>query len=418
MKFNSKAVEQYIVGCMIQDEMCSNRCLEISNKYFQDVKVREIYEKIVEIVNENKVVDLAEVAMKGVDTELLNQCFLDAATTTSFEEKFELLKAIYNKNNLISQVASLYNELNEGHFNTTQELNERLVDALKVEQPKDNKAKKISEIYDDLQDEYEFFETQKPMLYGINELDKYTHGIYNSELTVIAARPGKGKTALAVQIALNLDDQNLKGVIFSREMGQTQIIRRVIANKLKINSYKLKRLKHMTDYDKQNMEKNEDEIRNIDLRIDTTCETVEKIMMMCKYYKNIGELDFIIIDYLQLLETSKKCQSREQEVAYISRQLKLLTLNLKIPVILLSQLNRGPEQRQEKRPVLSDLRESGAIEQDANNVFMLYQDKHMEEEKKLDIMIVKQREGVTRDITVKYYKGTNTIEDLYNTCPF
>lgn len=415
MILNSLAIEQYIIGCMIQDSQCNNRCLEVSEKYFQDSNIREIYNQIVNILGENKAVDLAELAIRGVDAQTLNDCFMIAATTTAFDEKFELFKTIYNKNNLINQVAKLYNELKETQFDNMQDLNERLVDALQIEKTTHNKAKTIAEIYEDLQNEYEFYETQKPMKYGIKELDKYTEGIFSSELTVIAARPGMGKTALAVQVSINLAEQGFKGIIFSREMGQTQIARRIIANKLKINSYKLKRLNHMTETEKKNLNENANNFAKLKLRVDTNCETVEKIKMMCKYYHQLGELDFIVIDYLQLLETIKKCQNREQEVAHISRQLKLLTLELNIPVILLSQLNRGSEQRADKRPMLSDLRESGAIEQDANNVFMLFQDKKMEEDKLLDIMIVKQREGVTRDVTVLYYKSTNLIIDK---CPF
>lgn len=419
MDYKNEELEKYVVGCMIQDENCAIRCLEINEKHFTNNEVRNIYNQVVNILEQNKTVELFELAIRKVDSNTLNECYNSATTTVEFESKLEQFKALYNKNNTIIQLMKLTERLKETEFESTSEITETIIGSIKIQDSDKSKAKTMKDIYNDLKKEYEFFKNQKPMKYGIAKLDKYTQGIFSHELTVIAARPGMGKTALAVQASINLAKQGFKGLIFSREMGGTQIIRRIIANTFKINSYKLKREEGMTEEERKMIENKQDQFTNLNLRIDTFSETIEKIKVSCKYFKQMNQLDFVVIDYLQLLETSRKCQNREQEVAHISRQLKLLTLELEIPILLLSQLNRGSEQRQDKRPVLSDLRESGAIEQDANNVLMLYQTKSMEEDNRLDILIEKQREGAKKDVPVKYYKRTNLICDVKEgECPF
>lgn len=414
MDFNNIAVEKYVVGCMAQDENCSNRCLEIKDKYFSDDYTREIYNNIVKIKDENKAVDMAELAMRKVNIETLTECLTIAATTASFDEKLEKLKTIYNKNNILSEVLTLYNELRENSYETLEELNNRVLDCLKIETTCNSKSKSLKDIFTELYVEYDKCSSQKPMYYGLKELDKYTQGIFNNELTVIAARPGKGKTALAIQLSINLAEQGFKGVFFSREMGETQVIRRIIANKIKMNSNKLKRYENMNEEEQMLLVQKASLITDLPLEVDAKSSKIEQIKSQVKYKKQKNELDFIVIDYLQLLRTERKFQSREQEVSFYSRELRLLSQELDIPVILLAQLNRAVEQRSVQRPMLSDLRESGAVEQDANNVFMLYQDEDMERDNILEIMIVKQREGMLKNVSVKYYKSTNYITDLYS----
>lgn len=411
MDNRNDSLEAYVVGCMIQDSNCSNRCLEINEKYFKNESVRNIYNTIVKLLDENKVVDMAELAIRKVNIKTLQSCLNIAVTTASFDYKLEKLKALYNKENVIMQIEKLRESLKEQDFETVDELNTKLIDVINIEKNNSNKAKSLLNIYCDLYVEFDDAKKRKPMFYGMKYLDECTQGVFNNELTVIAARPGKGKTALSIQFCINLSEQGFKGVFFSREMGETQVIRRIIANKLKINSNKLKRYDNLNEQEKIELMQKSKLITDLPLRIDTKSSTIEQIKIITKYYKQRNELDFIVIDYLQLLRTDKKFQSREQEISYYSRELRLLSQELDIPIFLLAQLNRAVEQRQNQRPMLSDLRESGAIEQDANNVFMLYQDEDMEKNKFLDIMIVKQREGILRNITVKYYKSTNIIVD-------
>lgn len=240
---------------------------------------------------------------------------------------------------------------------------------------------------------------------GIFDLDKLTCGLHNQELTIIGARPGMGKTTLTLQIAQNIAKE--KNVVFvSLEMSDIQLIQKMIAKHSMINSYKM-RLGTLEDNDWNKIAEASVKISDLKLKVDTKIRTIQEIELMAKRLKNKEEIDLLIIDYIQLLKSQGKFNLREQEVAEISRRLKLLSLELNIPIIALCQLNRNANIGE---PTLADLRESGSLEQDADNIIFIY--KEDEESNITTLKLAKQRAGDTGKVKVKFNKQLSMFVNL------
>lgn len=236
---------------------------------------------------------------------------------------------------------------------------------------------------------------------GITDLDDKILGLHNQEFTVIGARPGVGKTTLALQIAQNIARKGKEVTIISLEMSDTQLIQKLIASKARINSYKMRR-GTLEEADFEKIRDVSEDISNLPITLISRATTIQKIETTIRKLKNKNQLDLVIIDYIQLIKNNKKLPSREQEVADITRTLKLLSLELDIPIIGLCQLNRNATKAE---PTLADLRESGSIEQDADNVWFLYQEKE-DESNVVDVTlkIAKQRAGEIGKVNLKFNK--------------
>ena len=212
---------------------------------------------------------------------------------------------------------------------------------------------------------------------GFDRYDSITSGFHGSDLLILAARPAMGKTAFALNLAINVARQGKGVLIYSLEMGNEQLFDRLVASEAKI---RLKALKDstMTPEELVNLGSGLGRLSEMPIYIsDSSSVTMLEIKATARRLKSEGKLDFMLIDYLQLINPSENSRkSREQEISEISRSLKILAKELNIPIVTLSQLSRGVEQRVDKRPILSDLRESGAIEQDADMVMFLYRDKY------------------------------------------
>ena len=233
---------------------------------------------------------------------------------------------------------------------------------------------------------------------GFSYLDTVTSGLNKSDLLLIAARPGMGKTSFALNIATNVARHSGKEVaIFSLEMSKEQLVNRLLAMESHVDSQNM-RTGNLKDEDWTKLVEGADIIGRSNLIIDDTPGiSIAEMRSKCRKYKLEHNLGIIMIDYLQLMSGSGKSDSRQQEISDISRSLKALARELDVPVIALSQLSRAVEQRPDHRPMLSDLRESGAIEQDADVVMFLYRDDyyHKDTEKKdiAEVIIAKQRNG-------------------------
>lgn len=236
---------------------------------------------------------------------------------------------------------------------------------------------------------------------GITDLDDKILGLHNQELTVIGARPGVGKTTLALQIAQNIARKGKNVTIISLEMSDKQLIQKLIASKARINSYKMRR-GTLEESDFEKISNVSADISKLPITLISNATTIQKIETIIRKLKNKNQLDLIIIDYIQLIKNNKKLPSREQEVADITRTLKLLSLELNIPIIGLCQLNRNATKAE---PTLADLRESGSIEQDADNVMFLYQEKE-DTSNVVDVTlkIAKQRAGEIGKVQLKFNK--------------
>ena len=263
---------------------------------------------------------------------------------------------------------------------------------------------------------------------GFSELDKMTTGFHDDELIILAARPGVGKTAFALNVAQFVGLKTDKTVaMFSLEMGAEQLVQRMLASEGLIDSQHL-RTGQLTDEEWRKLVVAAGSLDNTSIYIDDTpgIKMSEIRAKARRLAKEKGNLGLIVIDYLQLIE-GPRSESRQQEVSAISRQLKKLAKELHIPVIALSQLSRSVEQRQDKRPVFSDIRESGSIEQDADIVAFLYRDDYYRDERdeddegeveaeadngEVEVIIEKNRSGTRGTVKLMFSKPYNRFSNL------
>ena len=257
---------------------------------------------------------------------------------------------------------------------------------------------------------------------GFRDLDKITTGLHPDQLIILAARPAVGKTAFVLNIAQNVGTKQNKAVaVFSLEMGAESLVDRMLAAEGMIDSHAL-RTGQLTEQDWNNVMIAQGALAEAPIYIDDTpgIKITEIRARSRKLSQEVeGGLGLIVIDYLQLI-TGTRPENRQQEVSDISRQLKILAKELKVPVIALSQLSRGVEQRQDKRPVLSDIRESGSIEQDADVIMFVYRDDVYKFQKPADrppqgiaeIIIGKQRNGPVGVAELMYMSPYTSFEDI------
>lgn len=249
---------------------------------------------------------------------------------------------------------------------------------------------------------------------GFADLDRMTSGFQRSDLIIVAARPSVGKTAFALNIAQNAAVRGKETVaIFSLEMGAAQLVQRMICAEANLDANVMRTGDFKSDDDWSKLTMGIAALSEAEIYIDDTPGvTVADIRAKCRRLKKERGLGMIVIDYLQLIHgRGKPGENRQQEVSEISRTLKQIARELEVPVIALSQLSRGVEQRQDKRPMMSDLRESGSIEQDADIVAFLYRDDYynQETEKKniIEIIIAKQRNGPVGTVELVFLKNYN-----------
>ena len=253
---------------------------------------------------------------------------------------------------------------------------------------------------------------------GFSGLDRVLVGLGKSDLVLVGARPGMGKTSFAMNLATHAAITTKKTVcIFSLEMSAEQLVSRVMSSEALIDSYRL-RSGELTDEDWGKLAHAASRLSNCDILIDDTVGlTVTGMKAKLRRTKNLG---LVVIDYLQLMQSDRRIDNRVNEVAEISRGLKLLAKELQVPVICCAQLTRGPESRNDKRPMLSDLRDSGAIEQDADIVLFLYRDEYYKSEKDepqniAEVIVAKNRHGSTGNVKMgwfgQYTKFTTLEED-------
>lgn len=257
---------------------------------------------------------------------------------------------------------------------------------------------------------------------GYRALDLMTAGLHEDELIILAARPGVGKTAFALNIAQNIGTSTNENVaIFSLEMGATQLVNRMLCAEGTINANHL-RTGQLTEEEFEKLFVAMGSLSKANIFIDDTpgIRVSEIRAKSRRLMQERGGIGLIIIDYLQLIEGSGR-ESRQQEVSEISRQLKKLAMELNVPVIALSQLSRSVEQRQDKRPILSDLRESGSLEQDADIVAFLYREDYyraeedeeeVEEDNVVEVLIEKNRSGARGTVKLLFIKEYNKFSSL------
>lgn len=281
----------------------------------------------------------------------------------------------------------------------------------KIEQINEKEKTFFEKVFDTMTKmEEDSFKSNDYSLYtGIQDLDKLTCGLHNQELTIIGARPGVGKTTLALQIAERIAEKGVETAFVSLEMSDMQIIQKMFSKKTRVNSYKM-RMGTLEEKDWEAISIAGGKISNLPIHLVTKARTIQHIENIARKLKNRNNLGLLVIDYIQLIKNKGKFNNREQEVADITRTLKLLSLELDIPIIGLCQVNRNAT-RQE--PTLADLRESGAIEQDADNVIFLYQENEADGNiVDITLKLAKQRAGETGKVYLKFNKANSEFRGV------
>jgi replicative DNA helicase len=252
---------------------------------------------------------------------------------------------------------------------------------------------------------------------GFAELDELTNGLHPGQLVIVAARPALGKSTLALDFARAASIRyDLPSIIFSLEMGRSEIAMRLLSAEAAVPLQGMRK-GTIDSRDWTTIANTRGRINDAPLYIDDSPNmTLVEIRAKCRRLKQRAGLKMVIIDYLQLMTSGKRVESRQQEVSEFSRALKLLAKELQVPVVALSQLNRGPEQRQDKMPALSDLRESGSLEQDADVVILLHRESAYEKDNpragEADFIVAKHRNGPTRTITVAFQGHFSRFQDM------
>ena len=279
----------------------------------------------------------------------------------------------------------------------------------------------LADIMEGVLDEIEAIGNRDGGMYGVPtgfaDLDDLTNGLHSGQMIIVAARPAMGKSTLALDLCRSASIHNqMASVFFSLEMNRAEITMRLLSAEAKVPLNHI-RNGNMTDDDWAKLARKMGEVSSAPMFIDDSPNmTMMEIRAKARRLKQNHDLRLIVIDYLQLMSSGKKVESRQQEVSEFSRQIKLLAKELELPIIALSQLNRGPEQRADKSPAMSDLRESGSLEQDADMVILLHRDDVYEREStrpgEADLIVAKHRNGPTRDITVAFQGHYSRFVDM------
>ena len=427
--------EQAVIGSMLTDKEAVISAIETltdDDFYREDNKI--IYSAIMNLYNRGDAIDIitlkAELSSMGKFEAVGGLEYLallpEKVPTTANVDKY--IKIVEEKSTLRTLIKTA-NELITLGYDETQEVEELMDNAeKKIFGVMQNRAQKTySSMKDILVDtfiELEELYNRKEHITGVPtgfvDLDYKTAGLHGSELILVAARPAMGKSAFALNIATNAAVRAKTPVaIFSLEMSKEQMANRILCSEAMVDSNKVRTGK-VEDDDWSKLAEASGILSEAQIFIDDTPGiSIMEIRAKCRKMKLEKNIGLVVIDYLQLVQGSnKRAGSREQEIAEISRSLKILAKEINVPVIALSQLSRAPEQRPDHRPMLSDLRESGSIEQDADIVMFLYRDDYynQDSEKKnvAEVILAKHRAGSTGTVELAWLGSYTKFANLEN----
>ena len=400
---------------------------------------RRIFSAMVSLYNQGSPIDLTTVYTRLQDMNLLDQAggieyltrISDAAVTSANTKSYVTM--IHNKSitrQMITAAEAIVNNGFEGGEDVDAYLDaseKAVLDVSRNRKAGEFKTPQelVSSVLENIRQMSENNSEITGLKTGFRELDSTIHGLQRGDMIVVAARPSMGKTAVSLNLALNVALYNRPGAvaIFSLEMAAEQLEMRLLGARSHVHLEFLKTGRLSTDQWNAVNEAASDLAQSEIYIDDTPGIKMAEIFSKCRRLQADRGLNLVLIDYIQLISGSGgRSESRQQEVSEISRNLKALARELKVPVIALSQLSRTVEQRENKRPMLSDLRESGAIEQDADIVMMLYRESYYDEAAKeeadktgserLEINIAKHRNGAVRKVYLAFEAPTNALYNI------
>lgn len=409
----SKEAEMCVIGCAL----VNNKSISVSaelvkpNDFYFGAN-REIYNIIIMLFNEDTPIDIVTVSDKLAQYDKLDsvggvQYLTSVATSITTTENIEHYARIVREKSILRKLIKSATKIEELGYNPQDSIEQVLEQSeeLLFAVTSSNEESDIVPIKDVLVPTYQHMvENSQKEGYltgestGFEYLDKRTGGLHGGELILIAGRPAMGKSALAMNIAEHIAIKEGKTVaLFNLEMPKEQLARRILCSQAMVDGSKMLSGDFSSE-DWQRICRVLDEIAKSPLYIDDSANvTVSEIRAKCKRLKQTKGLSLVVIDYLQLMKSDGRSDNRQNEVAEISRSLKILSKELDVPIIALAQLSRAVEARTNKRPMLSDIRESGSIEQDCDIVMFLYRDEYYhpdsEDKNKAECIIAKHRNG-------------------------
>ena len=424
--------ERSIIGAMIIDERAVDDAAEIVEPIdFYSTKYQEIYKAILQVIDDKKPVDYITLEdqlksnnmyeiIGGIDELISISEAVGSAVNVKYYSEIVKSKAIIRNLMRVSQdvidmsiannsVGEVLEYAESNIFKISQNRNHQ--DLVKIQEMLEPTLAQIGEM-----------SMSQGQLTGVTtgliDLDRQLSGLQNSDLILLAARPAMGKTSLALNIAYKASVKN-HVAIFSLEMSKMQLTQRLLSALSNINLSELVSGR-VTEW--TNLGQAAQLLAESNMFVDDTSSiSLNELRSKCRKLKARGELDLVIIDYLQLMTTNSRNENRQQEISTISRGLKGLAKELNCPILALSQLSRAPDQRPNHRPVMSDLRESGAIEQDADVVLMLYRDDYYDPETDkpniAEIIVAKHRNGPTGTVDTLFDKEHTKFMDLDKQMP-
>ncbi|MGJ7920625.1 replicative DNA helicase [Neobacillus sp. LXY-4] len=425
--------EQAVLGAIFLEPSALTLASEILiPEDFYRASHQKIFTVMLKLNDQGKAVDLITVTEDLAAAKLLEDTggvsyLSELAASVPTAANIEYYAKIVEEKSLLRRLIRTATDIAQDGYNREDEVNTLLSEAekniLAVAQRKNAGAfHNIKDVLVRTYDNIELLNNRKGDITGIAtgfaELDRMTAGFQRNDLIIVAARPSVGKTAFALNIAQNVATKTGENVaIFSLEMGAEQLVMRMLCAEGNINAQNL-RTGSLTDEDWGKLTMAMGSLSNAGIFIDDTPGVrIGDIRSKCRRLKQEHGLGMILIDYLQLIQgNGRPGENRQQEVSEISRSLKALARELQVPVIALSQLSRGVEQRQDKRPMMSDIRESGSIEQDADIVAFLYRDDYYDKETEnkniIEIIIAKQRNGPVGTVQLAFVKEYNKFVNL------
>ena len=408
----SMPAEQSLLGAVLIDPASLNEVADlIVSEDFYLSEHKQIYLAMHELFLANSEIDVVTLidmlVTKGIYDKSGGEDYIRTLTEAVPDAlNIKDYARIVKEKSVLRQLINACGEISESAYSEQESVSEILDHAenliFHIAQGRDTKNfRHIREVLGDVYNHLHELNTNKEATQGtqtgFSALDRVLAGMGKSDLVLVGARPGMGKTSFALNIATNVAKQTKKAVcIFSLEMSAEQLVNRVLASEALVNSYTL-RTGELSPEDWEHLAVAAGELAGCDILIDDTSGmTVTAMKAKLRRVKNLG---MVVIDYLGLMTGDRHNDNRVQEVSEISRSLKIMAKELMVPVVCCAQLSRGPESRTDKRPMLSDLRDSGAIEQDADTVIFLYRDEYYKTDAAnqdasiAEVIIAKNRHG-------------------------
>ena len=419
MSPHSKEAEQSVLGCMlINQESVSKAIQNLTSESFYDKSNAIIFKNMQRLFNDNKNIDyvsLGDELEKNKELELVGGYhYLTGLTDNApSAQNIEYYANIVKEKEILRRIISVAVNITDEAYDSKEDANNILDKAEQIlfDISKDVQKGRFREIEPILHEVLDSWGNRKSGVLtgvpsGFYDLDNLLSGFQESDFIVLAGRPSMGKTALALNFSRNAAlDHKMKIGFFSLEMSSKQLVERLVTSESKIDSH-LVRTGKLPKHEWKKLSNSANNLSESSLFIDDTADlNIMELRAKARQLKAEKDIDIIFIDYIQLLHAPNH-ESRQQEISYISRSLKALAKELNIPVVALSQLSRAVESRTDHRPIMSDLRESGAIEQDADVVLFVYRkyvySKNEEDEGLAEIIVSKHRNGPTGLVKVTF----------------